>query len=206
MKFLKKNQGDDSLLAKSLASITGLGILWCALGVIAYCIWTLDRGFDLSDEAYYLLLAMHPGSVHFYISGQQWLTSGLWQITNSLQMFRAVGLVVLLASSALLALGVSASCLRLGVLKNQLQSKRVIVGGSVVGAMLYASTINLSPCYNLLASAGAYAGTGLVLFGLNCRSIPQKQLFFIMAGCAIGAEALCKASAGASTMGLLIFV
>ncbi len=181
------------------------GILLCALLVIAYCVWTLDRGFEITDEAYYLLLAMHASSVKYFISAQQWITSGLWKITGSITMFRAAGMVLLLTSAALLAIGVFSACFRFGLVANRFESKVAVLAGSAVGAMLYASTINLSPSYNLLASAGAYAAAGLVLLASNRSGITYKYFLFAMAGCALGAEALCKPSAGAATLALLVF-
>lgn len=180
-------------------------IFLCAFLVIAYCIWTLDRGFEIADEAYYLLLAMHAGSVKLFISAQQWITAGLWQMTGSITMFRAAGMVLLLASSALLALGVFSACLRFGLVADRFGSKGVVLAGSAVGAMLYASTINFSPGYNLLASAGAYAGAGMVLLASTRSSMLYKYVLFALAGCAVGAEALCKLSAGAATLALLVF-
>jgi hypothetical protein len=181
------------------------GILLCALLVIVYCVWTLDRGFEITDEAYYLLLAMHAGSVKLFISAQQWITAGLWQLTGSITMFRAAGMFLLLTSAALLALGVFSTCLRLGLLTDRFELKGVVLAGSTVGAVLYASTINLSPCYNLLASAGAYTAAGLVLLASNRSSVLHKYVLFTLAGCAVGAEALCKPSAGAATLALLVF-
>jgi len=184
--------------------IARAGIFLCALVVIAYCVWTLDRGFEITDEAYYLLLAIHAGSQKLYISEQHWITTWLWQIAGSITMFRAAGMVILLVSSTLLALGMFSACLRFGVLEDSFQSKVVVVAASVVGAMLYASSINFSPCYNLLASAGAYAAAGLVLLGSQRLSIAQKHVFYATAGCAVGVEAVCKASAGASTLAILV--
>jgi hypothetical protein len=179
-------------------------ILLCAFLVIAYCVWTLDRGFEITDEAYYLLLAMHAGSVKLYISAQQWITAVLWQLSGSLTMFRATGMISLLASSALLALGVFSACLRFGLVADRFELKGVVLAGSAVGAMLYASTINLSPSYNLMASAGAYAAAGMVLLASNRSRILLKYVLFTLAGCAVGAEALCKPPAGAATLALLV--
>ncbi len=184
--------------------VAGTVILLCSCLVIAYCIWTLDRGFEITDEAYYLLLAIHAGSVKFFISAQQWITAGLWHLTGSMTMFRATGLILLLTSSALLALGVFSACLRLGLVVDRFELKGVVLATSTVSAMLYASTINLSPSYNLLASAGMYAAAGMVLLASNRSSIIHKYALFTLAGCAVGAEALCKPSAGAATLALLV--
>jgi|GEM_PF-1653543 len=206
MKTLEKEHKNISFHAPcKIEGVARAGILLCAFLVIAYCVWTLDRGFEITDEAYYLLLAMHAGSVKLFISAQQWITAGLWQLTGTIAMFRAAGMVLLLASSVLLALGVFSACLRLGLVADRIESKRVVLAGSAVGALLYASTINLSPSYNLLASAGAYAAAGLVLLASNRSSILHKYVLYTLAGCAVGAEALCKPSAGVATLVLLTF-
>jgi hypothetical protein len=186
-------------------SIARMGILLCAFLVIAYCIWTLDRGFEITDEAFYLLLAMHPGALKFVISGQQWVAAWFWQVTGSIAMFRASGMVLLLAGSALLALGGFSACRRFGLVANRIQLKGVILAGSAVGAMLYASVINFSPSYNLLAAAGAYASGGMVLLASNRSNILQKYILYSLAGLAIGAEALCKPPSGVATLALLFF-
>lgn len=206
MKIRKENPNAISFLSVwKVESVARTGILLCAFLVIAYCVWTLDRGFEITDEAYYLLLAMHSGSVKLFISAQQWITAELWQLSGGITMFRATGMVVLLASSALLALGVFSTCLRFGLVTDRDELKGVVLAGSVVGAMLYASTINLSPSYNLLASAGAYAAAGMALLASNRSSILQKYVLLAMAGFAVGAEALCKPSAGVATLALLFF-
>jgi hypothetical protein len=69
--------------------------------------------------------------------------------------------------------------------------------------MHYASTINLSPSYNLLASSGAYAAAGLALFATNQSSFSYKYVLFALAGFAVGIEVLSKPSAGIATLVLL---
>jgi len=179
-------------------------IMLCPFVILVYCVWMLDRGFEITDEAYYLLLAIHAGLFKFYISAQQWLTAGLWQVTGSITMFRAAGMILLTAGSALLGLGVFSACLCLGLVEDRLESRCVVLAGSIVGAMLYASTINLSPCYNLLASAGAYAATGMALLALNCPGIFRRYVLFVLAGAAVAVEALCKPPAGIATLILLV--
>lgn len=181
------------------------GILFFGVVVMFYCVWTLDRGFEITDEAYYLLLAIHAGTQKLYVSAQHWITGWLWQITGSLATFRAAGMFLLVGTSTLLALGAFSVCRRFGVVEDGFQAKGVVVAGSVVSAMLYASTINFSPSYNLLASAGAYAAAGLVLLGSQRLSVAQKHVLYLLAGCAVGAEALSKASAGASTLVIMVF-
>jgi len=181
------------------------GFVLCAFIVIGYCVWTLDRGFDITDESYYLLLAMHADSVKVFISAQQWITAGLWSCTGSIAMFRAAGMFLLIAGAAILSMGVFSAGVRFGLLTNRFVSKAVVSAGSLVCAMLYASTINLSPSYNLLASAGAYAAAGMTLLAINTSNSIYKYVLFAFAGFALGVEALSKLSAGISTCLLLLF-
>jgi len=176
----------------------------CFVAVSIYALWTLDRGFTVTDEAYYLLLAMQPEATSLYISAQHWITAWLWQVSGSISAFRAVGMLILLSGAYLLAIGVFSACVDLGLVEERRGSKAVLIAGAAVGAMLYASTINLSPGYNLLASAGAYAAAGLALLASNRSSRPRKYLLYVLAGIALAVEALCKASAGASTFALLL--
>ncbi len=113
-------------------------------------------------------------------------------------------MLILLSGAYLLAIGVFSACVDLGLVEDRRGSKAVLIAGAAVGAMLYASTINLSPGYNLLASAGAYAAAGLVLLASNRSSLSRKYLLYVLAGSALAVEALCKASAGASTFALLL--
>jgi hypothetical protein len=187
-----------------LERVAVTGILFFAVVVMLYCAWTLDRGFEITDEAYYLLLAIHASTQKLYISAQHWITAWLWQVTGNLAMFRATGMLSLLFSSILLALGTFLVCQRLRVIEEGFQAKWVIVASSVISAMLYASTINFSPCYNLLASTGAYAAAGLTLLAVPRLNVAQKYVLYVLAGCAVGVESLCKVSAGASTAVILV--
>lgn len=187
-----------------LESVGNVIIILFAVLVIGYCIWILDKGFEITDESYYILVAIHASSQKVYVSAQHWISGWLWHLTGSLTMFRAAGMVALLLSSTILALGVFSICMRFKAVNTSFQAKWVVVASSVISAMLYASTINFSPSYNLLASAGAYAAAGLVLFATQCLTTLHKYTLYILAGCALGIEVLCKASAGVSTFIVLI--
>ncbi|HEV2613568.1 MAG TPA: hypothetical protein VGV92_02540 [Gammaproteobacteria bacterium] len=182
-------------------------IFLSVLIVISYCIWTLDRGFDITDEAYYLLLSIHPHAVTFFISAAQWITSTLWQITGSVYAFRAIGMCILLFSSLLLALGTVVACTRCNLISVIHFGERVtIIASTFCGALFYAATINFSPSYNLLASAGAYAAAGLVLFTVNNSDGWRNALLCFLAGCALGIELICKGSSGIATLGVVLIL
>ena len=187
-------------------NLISIGLPALAFWTIAYCVWTLDRGFELTDEAYYLLVAMHGGSQQLYVGAQHWITAGIWRIARSIMMFRADGMVILLSSAALFSFGAFSACRRYGVVLNNFKAKAVVLSAAMVGAMLYASIgINFSPCYNLLTAAGAYAAAGLVLLALTRSRITHQCALFFIAGCALGVEFICKFPSGIATLILLFF-
>ncbi len=194
-----------TLTSSRVEAVVASILLFFAVTVIRYCVWTLDRGFEITDEAYYLLLAIHADSQNLYVSAQHWITGWLWRLSGTLALFRAFGLGALLLSSVLLALGVYSTCIRAGVLTKSVQEKTVVISATVISALLYASTINFSPCYNLLASAGAYAAAGFVLFAAQRVSIIQKYAICVCSGVALAVEVICKASAGIATFSILVF-
>lgn len=179
-------------------------IIFCSILIAAFSIWSLDRGFEISDESYYLLLAMQPESTTLYISTQQWITAFLWDITGSLTLFRASGLALLLVGSSILALGVHSCCIRFKIFSNSKLTMPVLLACSAVLAMLYASTINYSPSYNLIASAGAYAASGMILLATSQPHFYVKKLLIIVAGIALALVFMGKLTAGISTLALLL--
>lgn len=205
MKIKKRDNAISHWFPWKIERVTMTGFFLCAFVVVGYCAWTLDRGFEITDESYYLLLSMYSGSVEVFISAQQWITAGLWFLTGNMAMFRASGMFLLLSSAVLLALGVFSTCLRFGLAQERFVFKGIVIAGSVVCSMLYASTINLSPCYNLLASAGAYAAAGMVLLAMNSSRFTYRYTLFVFAGGAVGVETLSKPSAGITTLIILIF-
>ncbi len=181
------------------------GILFCAIAVSIYCVWMLDRGFEITDEAYYILLAKNADPSMYYISAQHWVTALIWHITGSIYSFRAAGLLILISSAALLAVGSYRSCVKANIIEGDRVSLVVVIASAIVGSLFYATTINLSPNYNLLASAAAYSSAGLVLIGCSCSAgTVERMAIYCLAGCAIGVEVVCKASSGASTLAILI--
>ena len=173
-----------------------------ALAAVVFCLLALDRGFEITDEAYYLLLGMHPKAVSLYVSAQHWIMGPLWQMTGSLVSFRAMGLFILVGSSVVLAAGTCVALAERGVRVSS-SGKALVVCGSVVGALLYIATINLSPSYNLLTSAGAYLAAGCTLLTLHQQRGWLRGGLAILNGAALCVVFVNKPSAGVATFALL---
>jgi hypothetical protein len=162
-------------------TLCALAILSCA-ALIAGVIWSSDRGLELTDEAYYLLSAIHPDQVQLYISAQHWVLAPLWTLTESLQGFRLTGAALLLGAAVLLALGATRSlALLTGAVPTAFAFLGVAAAGGV-GGLLYVVTIAPSPSYNLLASAGAYGAVGCALLAVDQRRIAANGAFCVFAG------------------------
>ncbi|MDU9004320.1 hypothetical protein [Sedimentitalea todarodis] len=171
--------------------------LACGAILVAAVIWASDRGFDITDEAYYILSAKHPDKVQLYISAQHWILAPLWSLVQSLQGFRLIGMGILVLSASVLGLGALRVADELGLTLSTPLTRAAICAAGAVGALLYVSTIAPSPSYNLLAAAGAYAGVG---FALLC--VPKSPgtgrvlLLASLAGAALAVGFLNKPSAG----------
>ncbi len=163
----------------------------------SYCIWSLDRAFEISDESYYLLLAINSSAVKLFVSAQHWVTSGLWSITGSMVGFRAIGLVILLISAAILARGIIHAYVAVSIIDAFLPMELfVIYASTLTGALLYGASINFSPCYNLLATAASYAAIGFVLISVRGDSVWSVKISTFLVGSALGITMLNKFSAG----------
>ena len=189
---------------REFEAATRLTARLCLLLVASFCVWTLDRGFDITDAAYYLLLAMHPGAVTLYISAQQWVSGMIWQLTGSLVAFRAAGMAMLVAGAAILSWGVLAAVPQMRGSHPELDARRreILLASSITCALVYVETIAFSPSYNLLATAGAYGAAGLVLLMMG-RKPSERIALIALAGCMLAVEFVSKPSAGIATFALL---
>ncbi len=175
-------------------------VLLAAVAVLS-ALYAHDRGFDISDEAYYVLSASRPDSIRAYISPQHWLLAPLWQISGDLARFRLVGLAILIASSAVLALGITAVARRLNIASPPPFASTFSL--SLIGAILYLTTINLSPSYNLLASAGCSCAVGFSLGASASSRVARIGVLAALAGLALTAMFVSKPSAAICTLLIL---
>jgi len=176
----------------------GLALL-CALVLWIGVIWASGRGFDITDESYYILSAKRPQDILMYVSAQHWTIAPLWSLTQDVQAFRLLGAFILSLSATVLAVGSVRMSDYLGILKADRTTVLATVAAGTVGALLYVSTIAPSPSYNLLAASGAAAGLGFALLAA-CQSRLRLALFYAaVAGVALAIGFLNKPSAGVST-------
>jgi len=183
--------------ARLFDAMISVSIFVCAAILSVYCIWSLDRGLDLTDESYYLAAAIHPDAVMLWATAMHWMTSVLWRLSGSLAGFRGIGVAILATSSTVLALGAARAFEQTG--KNlKFDSLRLfsIAACSLAGALLYHAFVAFTPSYNLLAVSGIYSAVGLAFFTANNRSSWRILFLQLLAGMALGIAFLAKFSSG----------
>lgn len=173
--------------------------------IIYSCFYILDRGFEITDEAYYLLLAKYPDSSTLYISMQHWVMNGLWKVSNSITAFRSLGMLIFVLSSSVLAYGIISILEKLNIQIKTYFYRVLIIISAIASSLLYGETINFSPSYNLLAASGAYLATGFILLSINTTDTLKKNLLYIAVAFSLTVEFLSKPSSGIATM-ILIFL
>jgi hypothetical protein len=176
--------------------------------VLGYCIWGLSRGFDIFDEAYFLLLAIYPDVFKAFVSGVQWVTSLLWAVTGSIPAFRASGLAIIIFGAVILALGAIRGGRKCGLtVAPGLGSYIAITSATLVAALhwnSYGVSVYFTPSYNLIVTAAAYSAAGFALLGIDRKSIGHVATFHFLAGASIGIALLCKFPAGISLLFLTL--
>ncbi|MDD5463432.1 MAG: hypothetical protein PHG00_17770 [Methylococcales bacterium] len=167
----------------------------CFAILLVYCLWSLDRGIDLTDESYYLTAAINPEAVTLGITAMHWVTSGLWRLSGSLAGFRGTGLIILGVSSVVLAVGTARAFQMTGIAPRSIPTL-LIIACSLVGAFLYHAFVPFTPSYNLLTVSVAYMAFGLVCLTAN---MPWRGYFYclqLLSGMALGVAFLAKFSSG----------
>jgi hypothetical protein len=196
-KFLIYINNHINLLSKTI-------VLIAFIASIVASFYILDRGFEITDESYYILLSMHPAYVESYISAQHWITSILWNMSGSLFLFRLSGMLMLITSAALLAFGIISTLSNVNVKFSTKNYHLLIISSSIISALLYGETINFSPCYNLLATSSAYASFGLLFFYLNTILRKNRIYLLVLIGIILSIEFISKPSSGISIFILIL--
>lgn len=179
--------------ASLLASVTALA-LW--LG------WGIDRGLELTDEAFYVLTGAHPHSLRFFFTPTQWLAAPLWAVGGGLSGFRVAGWTVLTGSAAVLAAGAARTA---GMpLANTRLHMVVVIAAAFAGAWLYGAVLNFSPSYNLLSAAGAYLALGLFLLASDRPDKWTWKLQPVVVGVVLGLTTIAKFSTGICMAGVVL--
>ncbi|MES2632804.1 MAG: hypothetical protein V4669_07520 [Pseudomonadota bacterium] len=185
-----------------------VAVVGVALAVATFVrLWTLlGVGLELTDEAYYLLGALHPESIRLFFTAAHWVTGPLWNATGSLYAFRASGLLLVALSGVMLAWGALRLAPHAGIaVPARRLGQAAIMAAGASGALLFGSLLGFTPSYNLMATV--FVGIGMGIGMLSIASEGRKQVLLEAAtGIVFGLTVLCKFSAGIGMIGLLVML
>lgn len=146
-----------------------------AILVLAALIWGLDKGFDITDEAYYLL-GMVPGqetqstftALQFVIFSK--VLGGLGGVIN----FRILSLITILFSALVFAWGFFKISQRLYP-NHPVLSPITITAGFVSTSFFIVPALALTFSYNVFIQAWMLLTGGLTLYGLSIAERADRQ-------------------------------
>ncbi len=143
-------------------------------GLVATLVWAARRGFDLTDEGYYLQLIARPGdapAVATQFNRLVVLLTGGWDV--GIIGYRLAGMTWLVGSAILLAAGLRAVLRTFHAqIFSALPSRTVLFAFIAVLGLLGYAWLPLTPSYNILAAVLAQMAVGLTLFSLCRRGGP----------------------------------
>ena len=179
-----------------------------ALAVLAVMAWALPRGFDITDEGFYLLNFRYPAEYEASISTFHLIVTRMLGLTNaSVFTARAVGL-----GAAVLGAVVFGLCLAAWLRATMATGGRrwvsrpgLVVGFVLLGALLVFSIFPRSISYNGLTSLLLLLSAAAVLAAL--RRGPGAATWQLLGiGFILGLDVFVKASSAALLFGAAVLV
>jgi hypothetical protein len=175
-----------------------------AVALLAVLVARVDRSLELSDEAYYLLHAIHAHDIQVFFSPFHWVSGLLWELTGSLVAFRLAGLLLDVTAAVVLASGALRAARQLGMPSIATAAGRhAVLAIAASAALAHGSLLSLTPSYNSIAATCTGFATGLCLLSLGAER-RRALLLAAAAGVATGLCFLGKFSSGICTAGLLV--
>lgn len=165
-------------------------------------LWMAPRGFEFTDEAFYLLNYLHWRELSATATYFGFYFEGLFRLLgHSLAGMRVAGLALLLASSAWFACALEAWLAAQGGPSAPARPSRRFIAaiGAAAGMSFYSHLSTLrAPAYNMLALCGALLSTGCLL-RLLAGPVHWRSQAGLLAGhgLALVACAMAKPTAGA---------
>ena len=144
--------------------VPGLAAACCCIAVTIVLLLLADRGFDITDEGYYLLSSQHPSDVLAPANGFFYLPTSIMldAVGGDLAAFRRLGLLLLIASGLFMALGLR----RVAGVDGDRGSTIGWCAAIATAGLAYYGIGILSPSYNLLALIGITCAYGCTLHSL----------------------------------------
>lgn len=182
-----------------LRRLAALAVLALAAGLYGYLAWASTRGFNLTDEGYYLLASQHPADVLAWANAGHVYTAVLYRLGGGdVIALRRAGLVLLALGAHVLAGGIGAQLDRASPAAPRDRAERALGWAFLqVGTLFYYNLRLMSPSFNLVNAVGLNLATGWLLGGLaSWDGARAAGRAFAAAGAALGLSFFCKFSSG----------
>lgn len=174
-----------------------VGVL--CLVVLAVLAWAMPRGFDITDEGFYVLNYRFPAEYETSFSTFHLIVTRMLGLTNaSVLIYRIVGLTVAGLGATVFGLSLAAW---LRVLAGQARQVRwlmrpdLVVAFVLLGTLLAFSVFPRTISYNGLSTFLLLLSAAATLAALRC-GIRSAGIWLLAAGCALGLDVFIKVSTG----------
>jgi hypothetical protein len=186
------------------------GAVWCLCSAAAaVVVWALPRGFNITDEAFYLLNYRYPSEYEANFSSFHLIITRLLGVTDApLSTYRALGLAAVGVGGTAFGLSLSAWLRALSPADRRgwLTNPSLVVGYVLLGALLIACVFPVTISYNVLNTLFLLLAAAGVLVALRCGPATGGR-WLLTAGLALGLDFFIKGSTavllGLSILGLL---
>lgn len=180
-----KNSSDQlrATIHTGMANTLRLIVIACPLVILAFLLWASNRGFDITDEGYYLLSARSPDTVLASASFAYLYVAAVFHLLrDNITALRIVGYVFILLSSCALWAGVRAITGKTvrGNDGNQVLDDAAGLALTIAGSLLIYVWFLVTPSYNLLNAAGINFFAGSLLVGLAAISVGRQHLAYVL--------------------------
>jgi len=162
---------------KVIRSLMSMVVLALPISIVLFLYWASDRGFDITDEGYYLLVSQFPAEVRVAPNGGFVFTTALFHLVGgNVVAFRRVGLVLTIACALILYAGIERFWRSAFAEKMTHWLQRSSEAGFVLlGTLLIYAWFLLTPSYNLVNLWACSAWAGFLLLGMaGLRSSPTR--------------------------------
>lgn len=186
-------EGHDPVRALSASVSAGALII-----TLAFLIWAMRRGFDITDEASYLIAMQYPRDVLTSASGHHWFLAPLfYAVGGNLWGLRLAGLALTLGATLVLLAGVSRALDRLAPPADvwrwrRWQERALVISGALLGYTWFLPT----PSYNWLNAWAVTIAMGGLSAGLTGRERDTRRRpafgWFVCVGACIALSFFAK--------------
>jgi hypothetical protein len=147
-------------------TIVALAVSAASVALVCSLIWKMDRGFDFTDQAFYLMLAQRPAEYELVLGLFSYALHPLYLLAGgSVSAFNRIGAFILAGSGFLLGWAVLANLKRSNLQLSWRDPDAILIlGSAVVAPFFYYAYWLPTPSYNWLALvAGLLLALALIL-------------------------------------------